>query len=70
MEQKERMRSLKKELDQLEKEIKKSEQENENQKKKLANEIKNLDKNIIFRPQQTEIKYTLWQRIMKALGKN
>ena len=52
------------------KEIKKSEQENESQKKKLADEIKNLDKESIFRPKQTEIKYTLCQRIMRALGKN
>jgi hypothetical protein len=70
MEQKQRMKSLKKELDRLEKEIKKSEQENESQKKKLADEIKNLDKESIFRPKQTEIKYTLCQRIMRALGKN
>lgn len=70
MGQKEIMRSLKKGLDQLENEMKKSEQENENQKKKLANEIKNLDKDNIFRPKQTETKYTLWQRIMKVLGMN
>jgi hypothetical protein len=50
--------------------MKKSEQENENQKKKLAGEIKNLDKDNIFRPKQTETKYTLWRRIMKVLGMN
>ncbi len=70
MDQKEKMRNLKRGLEQLENEIKKSEQENEIQKKRLAEELKRLDKRSIFKPKQVEKTYTVWERIMKTLGMN
>lgn len=61
---------LEKEFNQLNEEIKKGKLESEDYKKELSSELKNLGKDKIKNTEHIEPKYSLWERLMRVLGKN
>jgi hypothetical protein len=61
---------LEKEFNQLNEEIKKGKLESEDYKKELSSELKNLGKEKIKNTEHIEPKYSLWERLMRVLGKN
>jgi hypothetical protein len=61
---------LEKEFNQLNEEIKKGKLESEDYKKELSSELKNLGKENIKNTEHIEPKYSLWERLMRVLGKN
>ena len=68
MNQKKVTPELLKELNQLEEERKRDRIENEKYKKQLSNQIKSLDRSQIKNTESVNIKYTIWQRILRTLG--
>jgi acetyl-CoA carboxylase alpha subunit len=61
---------LEKEFNQLNEEIKKGKLESEDYKKELSSELKNLGKEKIKNTEHKIPKYSLWERLMRVLGKN
>jgi acetyl-CoA carboxylase alpha subunit len=61
---------LEKEFNQLNEEIKKGKLESEDYKKELSLELKNLGKEKIKNTEHKIPKYSLWERLMRVLGKN
>ena len=61
---------LEKEFNQLNEEIKKGKLESEDYKKELSSELKNLGRHKIKNKEHIEPIYSLWERLMRVLGKN
>ena len=61
---------LEKEFNQINEEIKKGKLESEDYKKELSSELKNLGRHKIKNTEHIEPKYSLWERLMRVLGKN
>ena len=61
---------LEKEFNQLNEEIKKGKLESEDYKKELSSELKNLGKEKIKNTEHKIPEYSLWERLMRVLGKN
>lgn len=70
MNQKESSSEIRKEIELFEKENKKLELINENYKKKLSEEIRLIDPKEIKNSDFIKKKYSIWERIVKTLGKN
>ena len=61
---------LEKEFNQLNEEIKRGKLENEEYKKEIFSELKNLGKEKIKNTEHIEPKYSLWERLVRVLGKS
>ena len=62
--------NLQKQLNMLEDEFKKSEVINEMYKKQLSKDIKKFNPKEIKNTPVVEVKYNIWQRVLKTLGIN
>ena len=70
MKQNQNLNKLNQEYSKFDNETKKFDLLNNKYKDNIAKEIKKLDKNNISNSIYVESKFTLWQRIMRALGMN
>jgi acetyl-CoA carboxylase alpha subunit len=70
MKQNQNLNELNQEYSKFENETKKFDLLNDKYKDNISKEIKKLDKNNISNSIYVESKFTLWQRIMRALGMN
>jgi acetyl-CoA carboxylase alpha subunit len=70
MKQNQNLNELNQEYSKFENETKKFDLLNNKYKDNISKEIKKLDKNTISNSIHVESKFTLWQRIMRALGMN
>lgn len=70
MKQQKSIVDLQKQLNMLEDELKISELSNETYKKQISKEIKKYAQKDIKNTPVVEVKYTIWQRILKTLGIN
>lgn len=61
---------LEKEFNQLNEEIKRGKLETEEYKKEIFSELKNLGKEKIKNTEHIEPKYSLWERLVRVLGKS
>jgi len=62
--------NLQKQLNMLEDEFKKSEVINETYKKQLSKDIREFNPKEIKNTPVVEVKYSIWQRVLKTLGIN
>lgn len=62
--------NLQKQLNMLEDEFKKSEVINETYKRQLSKDIKKFNPKEIKNTPVVEVKYNIWQRVLKTLGIN
>jgi len=62
--------NLQKQLNMLEDEFKKSEVINETYKKQLSKDIRKFNPKEIKNTPVVEVKYSIWQRVLKTLGIN
>lgn len=70
MKKKNLTKSLSKEIDRLNGESKKLDLQNEVYKNNLSEQLKNYSKDQILNKNNTKVKYTIWERLMRALGIN
>jgi hypothetical protein len=63
-------KNLSKEIDRLNREEKKLDLQNEIYKKNISEQIKNFSKEDIVIKKNPDVKYSLWQRLIKVLGIN
>ena len=70
MKQQKSIADLQKQLNMLEDELKIGEVSNEIYKKQISKDIKKFTQKDIKNTPVVEVKYTIWQRILKTLGIN